>query len=88
MGKGGNIRWEITDIPDCCQVLLQCWLRICDAGPTLNQHWVSSPFLERQSNQPGRGRSSGPLMEFVPGYLTVYEISTKLWGALCFLVGI
>ena len=22
-------------------ILVQCWATVCDAGPTLNQHWVS-----------------------------------------------
>ena len=24
-------------------MLLLCWLNVCDAGPTLHQHWSTSP---------------------------------------------
>ena len=30
---------------DADTTLVQCWSIVCDAGPTLNQHWVNVPCL-------------------------------------------
>ena len=29
-------------------MLLYCWATVCDAGPTLSQHWLNVPCLLRQ----------------------------------------
>ena len=35
-------RWHSQKKRDARPMLVQCWATVCDAGPTLKQHWVST----------------------------------------------
>ena len=41
----GRYSVNTRQTPDGSPVLVQCWPSVCDAGPTLNQHWTSVSCL-------------------------------------------